>query len=193
MIKKCILFCLLCVYLNACSGIDIEEPQPYVTEQGDRIRQQNGTIHGNQEGFVLYSTRLEETTGSRETTDDTNNGDPVASIDPTGTVNPYLWQASLESLDFMPLAQADLSGGVIITDWYAPQETPEERFKVTVYILDPALRADAFKVTVFRQIDSVKGWVDASVDKGTAVGLEENILTRARELRLTTTGVRSTS
>ena len=103
-------------------------------------------------------------------------------------VNSYLWQASLESLDFMPLAQADSAGGVIITDWFAPAETPEERFKVTVYILDTALRADALKVAVFRQVDGSKGWVDAPVDKGTASGLEENILTRARELRLAATG-----
>ena len=98
--------------------------------------------------------------------------------------NPYLWQASLESLDFMPLSQADSNGGVIISDWYAPPETPDERFKVTVYILDQALRADALKVAVFRQTRGKSGWVDAEVDKATATGLEDNILKRARELRL---------
>ena len=51
----------------------------------------------------------------------------------------------------MPLVQADPFGGVIITDWYAPPETPDERFKLTVYILDRVLRADAVKVAVFRQ------------------------------------------
>ena len=98
--------------------------------------------------------------------------------------NAYLWQASLESLDFLPLLQADSRGGVIISDWYAPAETPEERFKVTVYIRDQALRADALKVAVFRQTFGKKGWVDAEVDKTTAVSLEDNILKRARELRL---------
>jgi hypothetical protein len=84
----------------------------------------------------------------------------------------------------MPLSQADSKGGVIISDWYAPPETPDERFKVTVYILDRTLRADALKVAVFRQTQGKGGWVDAEVDKTTAAGLEDNILKRARELRL---------
>ena len=61
----------------------------------------------------------------------------------------------------MPLAQADPFGGVIITDWYSPPETPDERFKLTVYILDPVLRADGVKVAVFRQTDGENGWADA--------------------------------
>ena len=50
-------------------------------------------------------------------------------------VNAYLWRAALETLDFLPLTQADPFGGVIITDWYSP-ERPDERFKLNVYILD---------------------------------------------------------
>ena len=52
----------------------------------------------------------------------------------------------------MPLASADPVGGVIISDWYAAPEKPDERVKVNVYILDKRLRADALKVTVFRQL-----------------------------------------
>lgn len=99
-------------------------------------------------------------------------------------VNAYLWRASLETLDFMPLNQADPFGGVIITDWYAPPETPGERFKLTVYVLDQALRADGIKVTVFRQTRSEDGWADADVAPATAARIEDDILTRARELRV---------
>src|SRR5271169_3118669 len=56
-------------------------------------------------------------------------------------VNGYLWRASLDTLAFMPLASADPYGGLIITDWYANPEKPDERFKCTVYILDTRLRA----------------------------------------------------
>ena len=52
----------------------------------------------------------------------------------------------------MPLASADPYGGVIITDWYANPEKPDERFKCTVYILDTRLRADGLNVTVFKQV-----------------------------------------
>jgi hypothetical protein len=55
-------------------------------------------------------------------------------------VNGYLWRASLDTLAFMPLASADPYGGVIITDWYANPEKPDERFKAQVYILDTRLR-----------------------------------------------------
>jgi hypothetical protein len=182
----------LSLLLQGCSGVEIEEAKPRVADQKEKIRQQSGTIHGNPKGFVLYSDREDGEANAGGGTTGAGVANPAA-VGPGGAVNPYLWQASLESLDFMPLAQADSSGGVIITDWYAPAETPDERFKITVYILDSALRADALKVSVFRQVDSDKGWVDAAVEKATASGLEDNILTRARELRLTTTGDASAS
>lgn len=102
-------------------------------------------------------------------------------------VNSFLWRASLDTMSFMPLASADPFGGVIITDWYSPPETPDDRFKMQIYILDRRLRADGLKVAVFRQQrKSSDGWVDASVDANTAIQLENAILTRARQLRLDT-------
>lgn len=100
-------------------------------------------------------------------------------------VNGYLWRASLDTLAFMPLASADPYGGVIITDWYVNPETPAERFKATVYILDTRLRADGLNVTVFKQSKDINGaWVDAAVSDQTSTDLENAILTRARQLRL---------
>jgi hypothetical protein len=100
-------------------------------------------------------------------------------------VNAYLWRASLDTLAFMPLASADTLGGVIITDWYTPPESPNERFKTTVYILSRELRADGLRVAVFRQARDRDGtWKDAAVKRDTASELENIILTRARELRV---------
>ena len=101
-------------------------------------------------------------------------------------VNSYLWRATLDTLNFMPLASADPVGGVIISDWYAAPEKPDEHVKVNVYILDKRLRADALKVTVFRQVRNAAGWTDAQVNPDTGVKLENAILSRARELRLST-------
>ena len=76
---------------------------------------------------------------------------------------------------------------MIITDWYAMPETPGERFKINVYILSRALRADGVRVAVFRQVQDGKGgWQDASIAGGTDVRIEEAILTRARQLRFDT-------
>jgi hypothetical protein len=99
-------------------------------------------------------------------------------------VNTYLWRASLDTIAFMPLTSADPFGGVIITDWYTPPETPDERFKMTIYILDRQLRADGLKVSVFRQARRGSEWVDVPVATETAVQLENAVLTRARQLRV---------
>ncbi|MEM9681986.1 MAG: DUF3576 domain-containing protein [Pseudomonadota bacterium] len=101
------------------------------------------------------------------------------------TVNSYLWRASLDTVSFLPLNTADPFGGVIITDWYSPPEAQDERFKVTVYILDRELRADGLRVAVFRQTrEPGTGWVEAQVDKRTARDLENAILKRARQMRI---------
>jgi hypothetical protein len=102
-------------------------------------------------------------------------------------VNSYLWHASLDTLSFMPLASADPFGGVIITDWYSAPQAADERMKVTVYIMDRRLRADGLKVAVFRQVRQNGVWSDAQVTAGTATKLTDAILTRARELHLSTT------
>lgn len=106
-------------------------------------------------------------------------------------VNSYLWRATLDTLAFMPLASADPVGGTIITDWYINPEKPDERFKTTVYILDTRLRADGLNVTVFKQTRDASGqWVDATVSPQTDIDIENSILTRARQLRLSNLGPR---
>ncbi len=102
-------------------------------------------------------------------------------------VNSFLWRASLDTLSFMPLNSADPFGGVIITDWYSMPDSPDERFKMTVYILDRRLRADGIKVAVFKQTkDPSRQWLNAEVTGNTSIQLENAILVRARQLRLDT-------
>ncbi len=103
---------------------------------------------------------------------------------PSLGVNVFLWRASLDTLSFMPLTTVDSTGGVIITDWHAEPAVPNERFKVTVYILDRELRADGVKVSVFRQEKKGSEWHDATVQAETAAKIENQILRRARELKI---------
>ena len=103
-------------------------------------------------------------------------------------VNAYLWRASLEALSFMPLAQADSAGGVIVTDWYANPDNPGERVKVTVSILDQDLRADALRVVASRQVNQNGVWTEAPVQAATVQRLEDIILTKARDLRRSAIG-----
>jgi hypothetical protein len=100
-------------------------------------------------------------------------------------VNSYLWRSTLDVLSFMPLSEVDPFGGVIITDWYSNPELPTERFRSTVYILDTRLRADALSVQIFKQVAAEDGrWIDATIDPATRIQIENAILTRARQLRI---------
>ncbi|KAF0138587.1 MAG: hypothetical protein FD153_1218 [Rhodospirillaceae bacterium] len=101
-------------------------------------------------------------------------------------VNSFLWRAALDTIVFMPMNSVDVFGGVIITDWYAPSESPHERFKVDIYIFSRELRSDGLKVAAFRQIRQPDGeWRDAPLHVNTE--LENAILTRARQLRMAST------
>ena len=108
-----------------------------------------------------------------------NNGNGAGQVQ----VNAYLWRGTLNTLAFMPLLSADPFGGVIITDWYVPPATPDERFKVNAYILSTQMTADAIKVSVFRQVQQDGQWVDAPADPALAGGLEDRILVQAANLQ----------
>ena len=103
-------------------------------------------------------------------------------------VNGFLWRASLDTISFMPLASADPFGGVIITEWYSAADTPDERVKVTIYILDRRLRADGVRVSVFKQVRQGDQWLDAPVAADTAPKIENAILTRARQMHIDVAG-----
>ena len=114
---------------------------------------------------------------------DRPKSDLAASKVTTIGVNSYLWRATLDTLSFMPLVQPDSNGGVIVTDWYVNPQTPTERMKVTVTILDQDLRADAIRVAALRETSRGGQWIAAPVQAATTQKLEDLILTRARDLR----------
>ncbi len=99
-------------------------------------------------------------------------------------VNAFLWRASLDVVSSWPVSSADPFGGVIITDWYAPPETPRERFKFNIFILSRALRADGVRVSIFKQIKNARGeWQQATLQSDTEASVENAILTRAQQFR----------
>ncbi|MEO1249972.1 MAG: DUF3576 domain-containing protein [Pseudomonadota bacterium] len=115
--------------------------------------------------------------GSRERDQQDQGGGTIG-------VNSFLWRASLDTVSDLPVASADPFGGVILTDWHAPDGSGVERFKINIFILGRQLRADGLTVSVFRQVRAGEGWEDAAVAEGTARAIEDTILTRARELRI---------
>lgn len=102
------------------------------------------------------------------------------------TVNEFLWRASLDTVSFMPLRTVDPFGGVILTEWYSPESSKNERIKVDIFILDRNLRSNGIRVAIHKQVfnPASKTWVDHKVDPKTVNDFEEAVLTRARELKV---------
>ena len=63
-----------------------------------------------------------------------------------------LWRASLDTIDFMPLASANYSGGIIVTDWYSGNSNPNESIKITIRFLTNEIRSDALDIKIFYKI-----------------------------------------
>lgn len=114
------------------------------------------------------------------------NSVPTTIEDRTATLgfNGYLWRAALDTSSKFPIAQIDTNSGIINSEWMTDGNAPNERTRVTIYILDKALRADAVRIEVFRQELKEGNWVNAPVQASTALRLEEALLERARELRI---------
>ena len=91
-----------------------------------------------------------------------------------------LWRASLDTLDFMPLALANYSGGVIVTDWYNDSDSKNESVKISIRFLSNEVRSDALKIKVFYKNCSTQ--LDCKIiDKSEALSneLTNKILTKA--------------
>lgn len=151
--------------LVACDG-KVEQDYPIIVEHERAERRGKLTGEG---GLTIFSGGDDE------------SGSGGAS--PIG-VNSFLWRATLDTINFLPLASADPFGGVIITDWYEDAAQAGTRTKLNILILDKKLRADALKVTVFKQARTANGWQDVAANPDTARKIEDTILTRARELRV---------
>ena len=155
------------LFLSACGTIKPEAKYPTGADRAatnDDIYAEAPSIFGKG-GLSLF--------GNKNSEENTGIG-----------VNSYLWRASLDTISFMPLDNADPFGGVITTDWYSPSNAPNERLKLNVLILSKSLKSDGVQVKVFKQQQGKSGWQDVSVASETERELENAILTRARQLRV---------
>lgn len=163
-----LLACSLFVF-SGCGSVETEAKYPSGlnrSETGDDIYGERQTIFGK-DGLKILGGKSDNSDGA--------NGIGV---------NSYLWRASLDTVSFMPLASVDPFGGVILTDWYSAPESPNERMKLNVFVLDRELKANGIRVRAFRQENKGGTWRDAPVAEKTTRDLEDAILMRARQLRV---------
>ena len=117
--------------------------------------------------------------GGGKSSDDTNTGTIGMPI------NPYLWRASLNTIDFMPLSSTDPFAGTIITDWYTAETNVGERCKLNIFINGIDLKTNNLKVSSFCQTLRNSQWVNIPSKDKENRSLENAILNEAKKLKLT--------
>ena len=91
-----------------------------------------------------------------------------------------LWRASLDTIDFMPLASVNYSGGIIITDWYSDGNNIDESLKISIRFLTNEVRADALDIKVFYKKCNQVANCKISEKSGSLVAeLKKEILSKA--------------
>ena len=100
-------------------------------------------------------------------------------------VNAYLWRATLETLDFMPIAKAEHKSGVVLTEWQTNPRNKNERSKVDIIIVGSKLSAQSLNVAIHRQTLKEGVWADVLPRPGAAQQMTNAILMQARIFRRT--------
>lgn len=105
----------------------------------------------------------------------------------TGVAKSYLWRAAIESISFMPLVSVDSNGGVIATDWYSSPNSPNEKLKFNILVLNSQLQISSIKVTAFKQVYRSGTWHSVESTKELSRTIEDNILRKAIALKAAAT------
>lgn len=96
-----------------------------------------------------------------------------------------LWRATLQSLEFLPLLNADYSGGIVIYDWYADNINSKEQIKVTVRFLSNELRSNSLSIIVHKKICNENNVCSIKkIDGGIADEIKDKILIIARTTKI---------
>lgn len=95
-----------------------------------------------------------------------------------------LWRATLKSLEFLPLANADYSGGVIVYDWYS-DKLSNEQIKITVNFLSNELRSDSIQITSYKKTcDENNKCITEKLNNNLSKDIKEKIIITARTMKV---------
>lgn len=165
--------------LIGCGGLNVEADYP---TQSEAATEDSGSFLD----FFSFGGAGQDDAATANAEPDADSEAPgPATTPPAGLgVNADLWRAALDTISFMPLAAADPLGGTLITDWYNDPGQKNERVKLNVVISGLELRADAVRVSLFREKRSGGRWTGIGVSNTAARQLENIILTKARDYRI---------
>ena len=165
MIKNLQILILLTIFLpflNSCSGFNQTDAREFPPEPEKRVKK--NLEEGR--GFTMMDAFSDKDKGG------SGNFDFASSNE--------LWRASLDTIDFMPLASANYSGGIIITDWYSSGQSTNESIKISIRFLTNEVRSDALDIKIFYKNCGQNDNCQISEKKGSLVAeLNKKILSRA--------------
>ncbi len=145
------------------------DPDLALSDAENRLRTGGGLL-GKKGSFDLFGNN--------------NNEDNQTVANVGMPINPYLWKASLETINFMPLSSTDPFAGLIITDWYTSDSNIGERCKLNIFINGKELKTSNLKVSSFCQVLNNNQWVNKKTKDEDNTKLENAILNKAKKLRL---------
>ena len=96
-----------------------------------------------------------------------------------------LWRASLKTLDFIPLATLDYSGGIIISDWYSDERSNKEQIKIQIRFVSTELRSESIQVTSYKKIcDSNNVCINSKGNENFNREIKDLIVNNARQIKI---------
>jgi hypothetical protein len=166
--------------LTAISNADNHPLSPRDEIREERKREIGSVLNRDKDsgGFTIFGKSI----GGSEKPAPAKESDQMAHILPV-LVNPYLWQAALEAVEFMPLLVSDSAGGVVSTDWYEDAGYKNERYKFNILIKSMKLEKSALKVVAFKQIYKDARWQDVKVNSAVAAEMRDNIFSKAQQFQ----------
>ena len=166
MFKNLFLLSLLIIILNSCISNE----------------KKNG-ITGNQEKLQDPDVRAREFADKNPMTLFKDSKDKNTNFE-FGTSN-VLWRASLKTLDFIPLATVDYSGGIIITDWYSEGKLAKEQIKIQIRFLSTELRSESIQVISYKKIcETNNECLNIAGNENFNREIKDSIINSARQIRI---------
>jgi hypothetical protein len=94
-----------------------------------------------------------------------------------------LWRATLKTLNFLPLSNADYSGGVVVYDWYS-DGTSDEQIKISIKFLSNEIRTSSIEVNAHKKKCDVNNKCNVKLVDNLSLEIKEKIITAARQLKI---------
>jgi len=164
-LKRLLLSMLLCIALFSCSGFGSKEENAETGIKKKRFEpniKQSTRNAADSGGISLFGSKKNEDLGQ----------------------NNVLWKATLNTLDFIPLANATYTGGIIVTDWYSSEQSSDKSIKISVTFLSPELSSTSIKVDSFEKSCKETRCKVVKLDSSFSNNIKTKILENARKLKI---------